>query len=223
MPITATCSSCSQLCQVEDQYAGMMVRCPKCGNIIQVAAQAPPAPPPPSTPVPPPATPTIPSAPAGPGFVETIQQSAITFGLDALALKLVYAGAGCLAGMILFTFFPWLTYPTASVGALGSIGYGSILGISFGPGQINFLLSAGALAFLTVTFVVLKKNETFDICLWVVGSWSVLAALWRLSELFRFGSLAGVGLYLEILASIGAAATFGFIIFQRFIKKKMKS
>ena len=33
MPITATCPSCSQMCQVEDQYAGMMVKCPKCGNM----------------------------------------------------------------------------------------------------------------------------------------------------------------------------------------------
>jgi hypothetical protein len=224
MPITATCPSCSQLCQVEDQYAGMMVRCPKCGNIIQVADKASPSPPPaPAAPASAPATPAPSSGAAGLGFLETVRQSAAIFGLDGLALKLVYGGAGCLAAMVMFTLFPWFSYATPSGGALGSIGYGSILGISLAPGQINFLLSAAALAFLVVTFVVLKKNETFDMCLWVVGGWSALAALWRLSELVRFGSLAGVGLYVEILASLGAAGTFGFIIFQRFIKKKAKN
>ena len=215
MPITATCPSCSQLCQVEDRHAGMMVRCPKCGNIIQVArpdaAAAPmPAASPPATPTPPPATPGAAPGPAGPGFVETIQQSATSFGLDALALKLLYAGVGCLGGMILFTFFPWASSVLVT-----------ILGISLVEGALSFLLSAGVIGFLVVVLVVLKKKEVFDISLWVAGGWSALAVLWRLFDVARFGHIAGIGLYLSLLASLGAAGTFGFIIFQRFIKKKL--
>src|SRR5262245_45262715 len=117
MPITATCPSCSQLCQVEDQYVGMMVRCPKCGNLIQTARPTATAPAPPTVARPPahltPMTPDPiigpPPGPAGPGFIETVQQSAASFGLDALGLRLLYAGVGCLAAMVLFTFLPWFT------------------------------------------------------------------------------------------------------------------
>jgi hypothetical protein len=215
MPITATCPSCSQVCQVEDQHAGMMVRCPKCGNIIQVArpgvAAAPmPAAPPPAAPMPPPATPGAAPGPPGPGFMETIQQSATSFGLDPLALKLLYAGVGCLGGMILFTFFPWISSVLVT-----------ILGISLVEGALTFLISVGVIGFLIVVLVVLKKKDVFDISLWVAGSWSALAVLWRLFDVARAGRIAGIGLYLTLLVSLGAAGTFGFIIFQRFIKKKL--
>jgi hypothetical protein len=221
MPITATCPSCTQMCQVEDQYAGMMVKCPKCGNIIQVArpeaavipaaaplaaAPLPPAPPPP----PASSAPGVAPGPVGPGFMETLQQSIKSLGLDPLSVNLLYAGTGCLAGLVLFTFFPWA--------AIGPI---SVLGMSLWYGIFNFLLSAGAIAFLIVALVVLKKKETFDISLWVAGGWSALASLWRLFDVANIGSLASLGLYLTLLASLGAAGTFGFIIFQRFIKKKM--
>src|SRR4029077_3046977 len=205
--------------QVEDQYAGMTVRCPKCGNLIQMAAaaSAPPAPPaqgapPPATPRPPPPTPSPAAAPgpAGPGFMETIQQSAASFGLDALSVNLLYAGVGCLAGMVLFTFLPWFTI--SSPIAIGPIVSGSILGISLWPGILNFLLSAGAIAFLIVVFAVVKKKDTFDVSLWVAGGWSAVAALWRLGQTINYGQFTGFGLILALLASLGAAGTFGFVI-----------
>jgi hypothetical protein len=223
MPVTATCPSCSQLCQVEDQFAGTMVRCPKCGTIIQMPAAAAPV-----AAAPLPATPIVTSAPAaappggtGPGFVQTVQQSATSFGLDALGLKLLYAGVACLAGMVLFTFLPWLSIPSAIM--VGPVVHGSILGISIGSGILNFLLSAAAIAFLIVVLVVVKKKETFDISLWVVGGWSVLAALWRLIQVIHYGQLTGLGLIIVLLASMGASGTFGFIIFQRFLKNKLKA
>jgi phage FluMu protein Com len=215
MPITATCPSCSQMCQVEDQYAGMMVRCPKCGNIIQVArpGEAPvQTVPPAATPMPMPAAPpdgappppSAPPGPAGPGFMETIQQSFIAFSLDPLSQRLLYTGVACLAGCVLFTFIPWIPlFDTA-------------------PRVMSFLLSAGAIAFLIVSVVVLKKRETFDVSLWVAGAWSVMASIWRLADLAQWGSVAGVGLYLALLASFGAAGSFGFIIYNRMIKQKLK-
>ena len=206
MPITATCPSCSQLCQVDDQYAGKQVRCPKCGNSISM-----PMPTVTATPLPPVATPLdAPATPApGAGFLETAQHSLAAFGLDALAIKLLYAGLGCLAGMILFTFFPWF-----------SLGIVTLLGISVGVGVLNFLLSAAALAFVIATLVVIKRKDTFDIGLWAVGGWTAVASLWRLVDVARVGNFAGIGLYLTLLASLGAAGTFGYLIFQRFVKKK---
>jgi len=88
-------------------------------------------------------------------------------------------------------------------------------------GALSFLLSAGVIGFLVVVLVVLKKKDVFDISLWVAGSWSALTVLWRLFDAARIGHIAGIGLYLALLASLGAAGAFGFIIFQRFIKKKL--
>jgi hypothetical protein len=214
MPITATCPSCSQPCQVDDQYAGKQVRCPKCGNTMTMpTAQVPTAQivsePPLASPMPNSADPVPPGAP-GAGFMETVQRSLAAFGLDPLSITLFHAGVGCLAGMVLFSFFPWF-----------SLGIVSVLGISAYIGILNFLLSAGALAFVVVTLVVIKKKDTFDISLWVVGGWAALASLWRLVDVARLGSLSGIGLYLTLLASLGAAVTFGYIIYQRFVKKKM--
>jgi hypothetical protein len=178
----------------------MVVRCPKCGNLIHTAAStaaAPPVaamPPPdartPMTPVP---IPGPPPGPVGPGFIETIQQSAASFGLGDVGLKLLYGGLGCLAAMVLFTFLPWLTVSSpVGVGPAVSV---SRLGISLPEGMVNLLLSAGAAGFLIVVLVVVKKNDVFDIGLWVAG----------------------------LFASLGAAASFGFILYQRFHKSKMKA
>jgi hypothetical protein len=221
MPITVTCPSCSQLCQVDDQYAGAPVKCPSCGKVMQVNRPEAGAPG-----IPPSAAPVLPSAaPSGQGLMDTIQQSAASFGLDGLSVKLLYAGIGCLAAMLLFTFFPWLSFS-------GSVSFGGIqvqgtsvtrLGISIWYGILNFLLCAGVLGFLIVAFIALKKKDVFDISLWVAGGWSALAVLWRLIDVINAGSVTGIGLILTLLASLGAAGTFGFIIYQRFIKSKMNA
>lgn len=36
MAITVACPACVQACSVADEHAGMQVRCPKCGGVIQV-------------------------------------------------------------------------------------------------------------------------------------------------------------------------------------------
>jgi hypothetical protein len=214
MPITAACPSCSQKLQVDDQYAGKPVRCPKCGNTMTMPrADVPTAQvvsePPLAAPMLVPTDPLLPGA-LGAGFIETVQRSLAALGLDALSTKLFYAGVSCLAGMIVFTFLPWF-----------SPGIVTVLGISVYPGILNFLLSAGGLGFVVVTLVVIKKKETFDIGLWTVAGWAALASLWRLVDVARLGTFSGIGLYLTLLASLGAAGTFGYIIFQRFVKKRM--
>jgi hypothetical protein len=224
MPITATCPSCSQMCQVEDQYAGQMVRCPKCGNVIQVApsAAAVTAAPPPAVPVSPgvapaSAPPSPPAGPAGPGLMETLQQSIAAFGLDPLTVKLIYAGLGCFAAMIVFTIFPWVSISSTFGGLSASA---SVLGISLAMGWITILLTLGAGAFVAVVFLVLKKNNLLDISLWVAAGWALLASLWRLVNVAQAGGFSGIGLYLSLFASLGAAGTFGFVVFNRLTKKK---
>src|SRR5262245_39430016 len=89
MPITVTCPSCNTTCSVADQYAGAMVQCPNCKNIIVATrpGDAPPAPaaaapvPPPiaGTPPPPPPPPGSPPTPPGPpalGLMESVDKAA---------------------------------------------------------------------------------------------------------------------------------------------------
>ena len=219
MPVTATCPSCNKKCQVDDQYAGKQVRCPSCGNTLTMPV--PDAPMAQAIPEPPSAAAAEPtSGAAGANFMDTLKQSLAAFRVDALSTNLLYAGAGCLLGMVVFTFLPWFSFPQLGMmPAQFRIG-GTVLGIQAGIGIVNLLLSLGALAFLLVTVVVIKKRETFDIGLWVAGCWGALAFLWRLINVSQLGSFSGIGLYLTLLASLGAAGTFGYIIFQRFIQKK---
>lgn len=93
-----------------------------------------------------------------------------------------------------------------------------MLGISIGPGIFNFLLSAAVIGFLA--FVIFAKQaKLFDIALWVAAGVAVLAALWRLINVIQLSSLSGIGLYLCLLASLGAAGTFGTIAVQRLMRK----
>ena len=154
MPITAACPSCSQKLQVDDQFAGKQVRCPKCGNTMTMPRADVPtasvvAEPPLASPISSPIEP-LPAGAPGPGFLETVQRSLAAYGQDQLSITLFQAGVVCLAGMILFTFLPWF-----------SPGIVTVLGISVYPGILNFLLSAAALAFVIVTLVVVKKKDTF--------------------------------------------------------------
>jgi hypothetical protein len=224
MPIAATCPKCSQMCQVEDQYAGMMVRCPRCGDTIQVArpgsaavSAAPPAAAPPpqsvsaSAPPPPLPSPGAPVGPEPPGLMETIQLSATIFGLDALSMKLIYAGLGCFAAVLLSTLMPWFSIFFGGPVAI-------VLGIQTGIGWITILLTLGAGGFVVVVFLALKQKNLLDISLWVAAGWGGLAFLWLLVNVAQWGG--SFGIYLALLASLGAAGTFGYVVFLRLTQKK---
>src|SRR5207249_2897055 len=141
--------------------------------------------------------PPLEASPPGPGFMETIQQSAAAFGLDPLCLKLIYAGMACFAAMIVSTILPWVSAGNMLTGV--SI---SVLGIGTEIGWINILLTLGAGGFLGVVFLVLKKANFLDYSLWSAAGWGGLAFLWRLANISRGGSFAGIGLYLALLASL---------------------
>jgi hypothetical protein len=237
MPITLTCPKCGQMCQVADQHAGKMVGCPKCQNAIQVPPTAAPvtatpipAPPIPATPEPvPPATEAPAPGPIGPGLLETLNQSIANFGLDPFTMKLIYAGMGSLLAMVFFTLLPWVTVSVSfsGVGQIpgfsGGEGFSashSVLGIQTMIGWINILFTLGAAGFMAAVFLVLKNVKFLDGSLWAAAGWGGVASLWRLINVFQWGGYSGIGLYLTLLASLGAAGTFGFVVFQRLTKKK---
>jgi hypothetical protein len=225
MPITVTCPSCKQLCQVQDQHAGKKVRCPKCSAVIDVPLPA-------ATPINETLPPTVPAeplsaGPPGPGLKETLQQSTSAFGLDALTVKLLYAGMGCFAGMIVFTMFPWITVTSAGFGIPGiqgrDVGFsfsGSWAGIQFWYGWVNILLTLAAGGFVGAVFLALKKADLFAYSLWAAAGWGLVASLWRLVNVMQAGSFSGIGLYLTLLASLGAAGTFGIIAVKQQMKKR---
>ncbi len=236
MPITITCPKCGQMCQVEDQHAGKLVGCPKCKNAIQVPPAAAvvsaipmPAAPISAPPIPeaaepvPPTTEVPPPKPIGQGLLETLNQSIAGFGLDSFTMKLLYAGMGCFAAMIVFTLLPWLVLQSIEIAGFGAqprIETYSILGVQTGAGWTGILLTLGSAGFLMAVFLVLKDAKILDYALWTVTGWAALATLWRLVDVVRFGGLSGIGLYLSLFASLVAAASFGFVVFQRLSRKK---
>jgi hypothetical protein len=210
MPLAVTCPSCSQLCQVEDQYAGAMVRCPKCGNIIQVPrlqdAEVIPTSSVPATSAP------ADAGPAGPGLMDALRQTAATFGLDSLAFILICAGMGCFALMILATLLPWLTVVT-----FGGQSY-SRLGITLVFGWINIIFTVAAGGFVASAFLAFKNAKLLEYSLWSAAGWGMLAALWHLGNVTAMPAL--IGMYVALLASLGAAGTFGFVACQWALGKK---
>lgn len=225
MPIQVKCPTCQKDCAVQEEFAGAMVRCPHCGNIIvaprpgeapAVSAPPPSAPSPSYTmqpPVPTPPTPVgqtsaaatsgtaAPSAPAGPGFVDTVNQFAQRAGLTPLQKNLVFAGLGCLVFLIVDTFLPWA---------------GGSLGITIWFGVFNFLLSAAACAFVIVA-AMLKSPPLFNCALISAALWGEHAAFWRLIDVAYLSPVGavGIGLILAFFGSLGAAGTLGFVAFQR--------
>ncbi len=146
--------------------------------------------------------------------MDTIQASAKALGLDALVLKLIYAGMGCFAVMIVSTLLPWFSLHNP----LRQVSY-TRLGIATEIGWINILLTLAAAGFLVAVFMALKQVKFLDYSLYGAAGWGVLAFLWRLSDVSRLGGLAGIGLYLALLASLGTAGTFGYLVFLRLAKK----
>ncbi|MBI3410601.1 MAG: hypothetical protein HY040_19870 [Planctomycetes bacterium] len=216
MAITITCPGCAQQCAVADEHAGMQVSCPKCKAVITVPPLASAAPLTAAPVASAPAASPPPIAPPSPGVEigKTLDAFFQTAGFDPLSKTLFYAGAGCLGGMMLMTFLPWVSIPS-----FGPIQGASVLGISTGMGALHFVVTGGVLGFLA--FVIFgKQSKLLDIGLWSASGWAALDALWRLVDVIRLSSLNGIGLILTLLCALGAAATLGFIVFQRLMKKK---
>lgn len=218
MPINVTCPSCQQVCAVQDQHAGMQVRCPKCSATIEVPKPAF------AEPVIPVAAPAEPAPAANSGNVmASLTQSATALGLDPLSTRLVFAALGCMALMVLATFFPWVTIsfdlggfaPGKSLGSVSS----SALGIQIWTGILQFLFTLAAGGFVAATLVFLKRADLFNISLWVAGGWNAIIALWRLIDVARVGRFWGIGLYLSLLAALAAAGMIGYVAVQRQMKK----
>ena len=70
-----------------------------------------------------------------------------------------------------------------------------------------------------VVAIVLNNAQLFNISLWTAGGWGALAALWRLINVIDAGRFSGIGMYLSLLAGLGAAGMLGFIAVQKVMKK----
>src|SRR5262249_52972677 len=122
MPILVSCSNpeCRQQCVVPDDYAGRMVRCPKCPALIQAPLQPTPEQkqtiptddfnlhltkirfseePPPLPPPPPPAPDADALAVLG-GFLRSC-------GVNKTGAIVFACALGCCLLLVLFTFLPW--------------------------------------------------------------------------------------------------------------------
>ncbi len=239
MPITVTCPTCAQLCSVADEYAGAMVKCPKCGNLIQTpppagdsAATLPPGTPLPGASAPAPAlgaglpTPPSPPPPAPPfaRFMADIDKTAKELGIDPLSKTLIFAGLGCLALMALSVVFHWTAVPAVprEISELlpATMAGHSRLGITLSAGLMNLIITLEVAFFLVFYFFLVKKAELFNLSLWAAAWWGSHATFWRLIDLSQLGSYAGAGQYVALVGSIGAAATFGFVVVQRITRKK---
>ena len=196
MPITVTCpnASCGQVCAVQDQHAGKQVRCPKCGGVIQVPGGAAPANP--VTASPPPAPPS--PGPTAAGFMGNLDSLAGS----SQSKMLLLVGLGCLAGVVLFAI--------VFVAAYGGIG---------AEGLLWLLVTLGAIAFVGVA-ILLNRADLYGYSLFTAGGWSAVMSLW---ELIRFLQIVRVifsfPLFLMLLASLGAAGCFGYLVFQKLMKK----
>src|SRR5439155_14215890 len=91
---------------------------------------------------------------------------------NAQAKLFLWIGLGCLGGLVLFTFFPWISIGVGEFSA-------SAIGVRLGIGVLQLLLSLGAIAFVVVA-IVLNNAQLFNISPLTPGSWGVLGALWRL-------------------------------------------
>lgn len=208
MPITITCPGCGKACMVQDEYAGMQVRCPSCPTVITVPrAGAAPAPPPPMAAPPPPAPgyapPPAPGyAPPPPGYAPAPgyapmpgYPSGPTFdmqSLDPLTKLFSFIGLGCMGGMVLFTFLPWA---------------GSALGLRFTEGIFNLLFALGSGVYFGLAMFVLKSKLNFNIASLVAGGLMIINGLWQMITVIQLAShgFGSFGIWLNFLAALGAA------------------
>ncbi len=197
MAITVTCPNpnCGQACSVKDEHAGMKVSCPKCGGVIQVPAAANPT----AQPLPVAGgAPPIVGGFGGAGFMVNLQTLAGT----PLAKTLLLAGLGCLVGVVLLILI--------FVARFGAISFDGLLWI---------LVSLGAVGF--VCFAILQNRaDLYNISVYVAAGWSATIGVWQLIIFFRFIRLGfDFIFFLALLASLGAAGCFGYLTYQKIMKK----
>jgi hypothetical protein len=190
---------------VTEEYAGQAVKCQACGAVLKVpAAGAGPAP----ANVNPAEAASAPAAATS--YWTSIEQQCLANRLDALARNLFAGGLAALLLLALSTFFSWVSI------SFGGFRMPMPAAIQSGIGVLIFLLSLGAAGFAGFAF--LKKPELFSYGIYAAAGWGALISLYCLVQVIRYGSAAGFGLYLAVLAALGTAAAFGSIAFRQ-VKK----
>jgi len=236
MPIVARCPNpaCGQTLQVPDQYAGMQGKCPNCGTMVTFQpaaaaaaapgpagppAYAPPAAPPPAyTPpaaqpayppaagpdaymaqapgaagtYPPPPLGQVPAPPAGPSMSpqELVQLICVPAGLFFLVLLLI----ACLVPWV-FTHAPWDS----------SLNMRNLNGIGFGEAGIFFILCLLTAAVVGLTYLF---RQALPLAATVAAGFGTFAFFFFLAEVVRFGSYAKAGIWIGLVAAMGAAGAF---------------
>ncbi|MFO0968033.1 MAG: hypothetical protein U0793_20960 [Gemmataceae bacterium] len=238
MPILVSCSNpeCRQQCVVPDEFAGRLVRCPKCPALIQAPLQPTPeqrqsipaddfnldlgefrfgeGPPAGMPPPPPPAAPDTDAIGILAAFLRRC-------GVNKAGTVVLGCALGCCLFLVLFTFLPWQT-----IAHPDDLAPGLRLGVVTIGGAFTLFLTLGLLAFV-VTTLLLRKRPLFEIGLWILPTWGALSALWRVLEIVTaYGRIglsrysAGFGLFFALVASIGLAGTAGFVAFSRLGKRR---
>lgn len=223
---------------VPDDHAGRLVRCPKCPAVLQVPLQ--PAPeqvltlkpgenfeldlgqfdfhgetnresPPGDRPPPPP-------APGGGDLAGLLAQYFLACRVNRAGIGLLCVALGCLFLLVIFILLPWnhVWHPD-------QFRRRTWVGLLTAGGALSFFLTLAVLGFF-VTVVSLRHLFLFEFALWALAGWGVLSFLWRLIEIIAaFGSdgdliwSAGLGLYLSLAVSLGAAGTAGFVAVYRLV------
>jgi hypothetical protein len=208
MSIRVECpnGSCGKNLKVKDELAGKAVKCRACGTVLKIPAGVVSQGPQPGVPdhecVEAVAAPT-----AAAGAWEIIERQCRKTHLDIIGRNLFAGGMAALFLLAISPFFNWASH------SVGMYSFG-IAGIHTAAGVLIILLSLGAVGF--GAWVFFQKAEWFPYALYAAGSWGALIFLYLLVQLFRFGSLAGFGLYLGVLMALGVGAAFGFQAFRQF-------
>jgi hypothetical protein len=229
MPISARCPNkeCGKSLKVKDELAGKKVKCPACASVFVVPAAEPvaavepapvkkkPAPPPP--PAKKPAAPA-PAAPAKKKAAPVLEDNDDEMfedsereeeqetapaaggtgpGLDKQKQLVMFIGLGTLALLAVSVFLPWVSF--------GGFGFS---GINFTAGIVMLILALGAAITLGVMFALKKPVAPV---LPVGAAAGLYALVFFLIFLIRgAGSFAGIGLWIGLLAALGATGTFIF-------------
>lgn len=198
MPIELKCANtaCTTVMAVKEEHAGKSVKCPNCGTVTVVPSPSAPAAAAAavvataSTPLPQAGA----AAPAGGNVMETIKSLAQATHLDDLGLYALAGGLFALGVLVLSTMLP----PYSIVGAF------------------LFLVSVGVVGFVLVSFA--KMHVFFEKAVYAAAGWG--AFVFMVLILMMLATEVGIGSYLGLLASIGVAAAFGFLSYQRVMLKK---
>jgi hypothetical protein len=201
MAITVTCPSCQKMCAVQDEHAGLVVRCPNCNGTISVPKAA-------GAAVPSPAAAADPVANASANLQAGFDTFLTSVGLSSTQKILVLSGLGCLALLTLLLLIGSFT-----------------LGLRFNAVVFMFFFfTAGALAFSIVAFV-MKNPFLFQISVYVAAGWSAICALWSLVNFLQvvsYGFFSAM-LFFVMVFSLGAAVTLGMVAVKLIMKQTKKS